>query len=278
MSKLRVKCGKCGTVFKTNNTRQIYCNACTRQLHQEKIAAQAKPASRPQPATIGAKPAWLNSAGAPAHATVTSPTPTHERRPARPSPVSQAPEPRDPGVQKHEPEQSEGHSQGQPHGTKQKKPAKPASTPPKPKREPKPASEPFVVTDEQIALIEQRYIELAQPAEFDGIRTQIARELGIPKSVVKKAIATLRARDNLPSWWDLRGFDGTPEEQEQIRRAYERYLPVPPLGVHKIIAEEIQMPPVRVYLGIRSVRQAMGLPPYNPPESHPELASAAGAR
>src|ERR1700680_1907927 len=64
--------------------------------------------------------------------------------------------------------------------------------PPKPKREKIPPPAPFVPTPEQIAQVEARYLELAAPAEFDGIRTQIATELSIPKKAVKKIVNDLR--------------------------------------------------------------------------------------
>ena len=41
-----------------------------------------------------------------------------------------------------------------------------------------------MLTGELRQRIEERYLELANPVEFDGIRTQIAAELGAPKPVV----------------------------------------------------------------------------------------------
>src|SRR5437588_7981236 len=69
---------------------------------------------------------------------------------------------------------------GKPTGQKTKTPKPKPETPPKPKREKIPPPAPFVPTVEQIAQVEARYKELATPAEFAGIRTQIAQELSIP--------------------------------------------------------------------------------------------------
>src|SRR5207248_3379599 len=77
----------------------------------------------------------------------------------------------------------------------QKKTPKPKPpTPPKPKREKIPPPAPFKPTEEQIAQVEARYKELAVPAEYDGIRTQIAKELNIPKAAVKKIVKDFRDR------------------------------------------------------------------------------------
>lgn len=151
--------------------------------------------------------------------------------------------------------------------------ARPAS--PRPKREPHPPTPPFVPTAEQIAAIEKRYLELAQPHDYDGLRSQIARELGIPKSAVKQVVTVLRERLNLPSWWELQPYHGSPEEKERIRQAYLTFLPLPPIGVHKQIAGMLNLPAGTVYQAIKAIRSEMNLPAYNPPEAHglPPMAS-----
>src|SRR6185312_1522426 len=94
----------------------------------------------------------------------------------------------------------------------------PRSTTPQPERrvrQPRPA--PFQLTDEVRATIAHRYLDLAQPVEFDGIRTQIANELSVPKPVVKQVIQELRASRQLPSWWELQAYKGSDEELERVR-------------------------------------------------------------
>ncbi len=157
------------------------------------------------------------------------------------------------------------------------KPARPAA-PPKPKREKTPPPPPFVPTPEQITQVEERYIELANPAEFDGIRTQIAQEIGIPKKAVKKIIKDLRARQNIPSWWELQIYKGSSEELEKIKAAYEPYLPVPPVGVHKKIADTLLIKPGTIYQAIKTIRQEMNLPQYNDPTLHEQELAALRAR
>ncbi len=148
----------------------------------------------------------------------------------------------------------------------QKKP-RPA-VPSKPKREKIPPPEPFTPTPEQIAQIEVRYIELAVPTEFDGIRSQIAHELGIPKKAVKQVVKELRDREHIPSWWESQTYRGDEEEKEKIKAAYQPHLPVPLVGVHRQIADELDLKPGIVYQAIKTIRSEMNLPPYNDPELH----------
>ncbi len=147
-------------------------------------------------------------------------------------------------------------------------------TPPKPKREKIPPPQPFVPTPEQVAQIENRYLELAVPAEFDGIRTQIATELSIPKKAVKKVIKELRERDHIPSWWETQTYKGDSEELAKIKAVYEPYLPIPPVGVHKKIADELGLKAGIVYQAIKAIRLEMNLPQFNDPALHAEELAA----
>src|SRR5579884_3092614 len=158
-----------------------------------------------------------------------------------------------------------GNRGGRPE-QKVKKP-RPAA-PPKPKREKIPPPKPFVPTEEQVKQVEERYLELATPTEFDGIRTQISKELGIPKKAVKKIVKELRDRQGIPSWWEMQTYKGDSEELAKIKAAYEPYLPLPPVGVHKTIADELGLKPSTVYQAIKAIRLEMNLPQYNDPALH----------
>jgi len=158
-----------------------------------------------------------------------------------------------------------GNRGGKPE-QKVKKP-KPAA-PPRPKREKIPPPKPFEPTDEQIKQVEERYLELATPTEFDGIRSQISKELEIPKKAVKKIVKELRDRQGIPSWWEMQTYKGDSEELAKIKAAYEPYLPLPPIGVHKTIADELSLKPSTVYQAIKAIRQEMNLPQYNDPSLH----------
>ena len=160
---------------------------------------------------------------------------------------------------------------GKPMGPRGRGPKLPRPAgPPKPKREKIPPPQPFQPTEEQIAQIEARYLELAVPNEFDGIRTQISKELSIPKSAVKKVVKALRDKMSMPSWWEVQAYSGTAEELEKIKAAYEPHLPVPAVGVHKQIAEELSLKPGTVYQAIKQIRLDMNLPQFNDPTVHGE--------
>ena len=164
-----------------------------------------------------------------------------------------------------------------PGGKRDNKPPKPKASkppaPPKPKREKIPPPTPFVPTPEQIAQVEARYQELAMP-EFDGIRTQIAKELSIPKKAVKKIVNEYRERNHVPSWWETQVYKGDSEELAKIKASYEPYLPVPPVGVHKKIADELELKAGIVYQAIKAIRLEMNLPQFNDPELHSEELAA----
>ncbi|MGB8345976.1 MAG: hypothetical protein WCD86_13905 [Ktedonobacteraceae bacterium] len=139
---------------------------------------------------------------------------------------------------------------------------------PRPKREKIPPPQPFQPTEEQITQIEARYLELAVPNEFDGIRTQVSKELSIPKSAVKKVVKALRDKMSMPSWWEVQAYTGTSEELEKIKAVYEPHMPVPAVGVHKQIAEELSLKPGTVYQAIKQIRRDMNLPQFNDPTVH----------
>ncbi len=157
---------------------------------------------------------------------------------------------------------------GKPGGYKAKTQTPKPPAPPKPKKEKTPPPEPFKPTDEQIKQVEERYTELATPTEFDGIRTQIAKELSIPKTAVKKIVKDFRDRQQIPSWWELQTYKGSEEELARIKAAYEPLIATPEVGVHKKIAEQLELKPGVVYQAIKLIRLELQLPQYNDPAIH----------
>jgi hypothetical protein len=187
-----------------------------------------------------------------------------EQRPRQPMPTGPGRGPRPQGPAEGRPEKSRQGGKFAGHKARAPKP----QAPPRPKREKIPPPTPFVPTAEQVARVEARYAELATPGEFDGIRTQIASELGIPKTAVKKIVKEYRDRLHLPSWWESQTYKGDREELEKIKAAYEPLLPVPPVGVHKQIAERLGLKPSLVYQAIKTIRLEMQLPQFNDPQLH----------
>jgi hypothetical protein len=280
MSKVKMRCGRCGKTFtSTKGSKQIFCAECAAKERAARANAKtapaqsAKPSAAAAPRIVGPGAGILDPRLASAKTTAAPPDQglfgaaarAAERAGERP-------------VREHGPER--GHEQQHGQASTAVKPQAAASTaqskPPKGERlqkqktprPPKPAPPTISLTDELREKIDSRYLQLAQPVEFDGIRTQIATELQIPKALVKKSIIDLRARMQLPSWWDLKSYQGSEEDLERIRAAYLPLLPVPPVGIHKPLAAELGLEPVVVYQGIRRIRAEMRLPQYNPPELH----------
>ena len=285
----RMKCPRCGKRFKQANRKQVFCADCLAKERQAKKNAPPGAAPAGHGASAGAGQSGAGSAGI----TIVQATPPPETavfgarardddrhiqmaaRPASPPPTPPTTAPASPaGVMapaNEKPERAERPEKSVARAGAAKQAKQPRSTAPqqeKRTRPPRPA--PFELTSEIRATIEQRYLDLAQPIEFDGIRTQIAGELGVPKPVVKQVIQELRTTRQLPSWWELQAYKGSDDELERIRERYAPTLPVPPVGVHKQIASELQIDPPQVYQAIRRLRAEMRLPQYNPPESHTE--------
>jgi len=130
------------------------------------------------------------------------------------------------------------------------------------------------LSPEETVAIERRYLELAQPAEFDGIRSQIARELDLPKAVVKRVIKEYRERLHLPSWWDVSHQSLNPAQKETVRQRYVPLLPLPPIGVHHQLAQELGLNSWAVYHAIGSIRQELGLEQFNEREDAPRQITA----
>lgn len=273
--KVKMRCARCGKPFKSSNARQTLCSEC----EAKERAARAAVKHAPKPAAVAAAPALAPKIVGPGagildpRLAVAAPTP------------APAPTPAAAGIRTPYPPRAGGERQAEPRAAG--RPASPTATAGRPqekrppreprKRAPKPATQPFELTDDLRAKVEARYLELAQPVEYDGIRSKIATELSIPKAAVKKAVLELRRRMQMPSWWELQAYAGTAEDLERIRAVYMPLLPVPPVGVHKQIATDLGLDASVVYQGIRRIRAELRLPQYNPPDLHeaPEAAAVA---
>lgn len=302
----KVRCARCGKTFKPGRSSQTLCDQCEKQERAARAAARSSGASSgARTTTVSATPVrivgpaanLLDPAASPGATTSAPPPDTglygsaaireEQRREQQRRDEQRRAEERARDEQ-HARERALRAAEQRPHDARRDhhdrddshgspRPARPAprgpqpAATPRPPKPPRPATPQFVMTDELRATIEARYLELAQPVEFDGIRTRIAAELGVPKSHVKQTIAALRARMQLPSWWELQSYSGAETDLERIRMAYLPHLPVPAVGIHKTLAEDLQLDPRTVYQGIRRIRAEMRLPQYNAPELHGDL-------
>ena len=138
---------------------------------------------------------------------------------------------------------------------------------------------PAELSAEQRQAIEARYLELAIPHEYDGIRSQIAEELRLPKAQVKRVVKELRVRLGRSSWWDEQRSALAPEVIEAVRERYVTLLAgdaLPPVGIHSELAAALALTPVQVYRAIGQIRIGLGLPKFNErPEQEREAGRAA---
>jgi predicted nucleic acid-binding Zn-ribbon protein len=262
MSRLKVKCANCGKVFAPANAKQTLCPDCERAqraARAQKRAEATTPAQSQQPsAPLIQGPGASVLRPGPASVDVSPATPVLELAPADETPAAAQPQQtktRTTNSAKGSQKARRNGAHVQPKGTSTR-----VTTPS------------FTLSSDLRQRIEERYLALANPVEFDGIRTQIAVELGAPKPAVRAVVREVRLRRGMPSWWELQVFAGTPNDLERIKAAYIPHLPLPPVGVHREIAEKLGLEPRMVYRGIRNLRAQMGLPQYNAPEAHDERA------
>jgi len=272
MSKLKVKCASCGKVFAPTNMKQTLCADCEkaqRAARAQRRAEAAAPTQAQPPSAPLIQGPGANVLRQDAMRVETAPELASAGTSADPAPAHamDAPESSDPQPQHRK---ESGH-----HPTTIANGADRISVRRKSSRAPRAEAPSFALTGELRQQIEERYLALANPVEFDGIRTQIAAELGISKPAVRAVVREVRRRRGMLSWWEAQGFSGSLADLERIKAAYTPYLPLPPVGIHREIAQSLGLEPRTVYRGIRKVRAQMGLPQYNALEEHPEQAAVA---
>ncbi len=264
---LRVRCASCGKWFKAPKATVIRCPECTRAAQTQRLTQEAARGA------AAARPTYVIERLTPEEMAERR---ERERAEARAHPEVERTRP--PVVQAQPAPQAVAASGAAPARTVTGRPlpqpyARPSRQPDRHERgagvsalsvPPRPPESPFALTPEQIAAIEQRYLELAQPHEYDGIRHTIAAEMDIPLRAVREVVRYLRQRERLsisrpPADWEF-----TDEELARVRERYLPALPLPPIGIHKQIATELGMTNTRAFHAIALIRQELGLPQYNP--------------
>ncbi len=274
MNKVKVRCSVCGKPFKTPSLKKTVCPSCEAEAkrakhHQVDAHQAAEPVARTLPsvdvrAALRAAQENQGQFGAYRPPVPTPPASHVEQVHTR---LERAVPAATPIAAKHE--EKTAVRKARPTG-------QPRQRVPRPPREPKPRiqQKPYEPSAEQIEAVRLRYLELAQP-EFDGIRHQIATELGIPLKAVKAIIKHTRDEVQIQSWWERNSGLRSPEDLDRIRELYLPLLPEPEVGVHKQIAAQLHLTNTSVYQAIGQIRAQLELPRYIAREEMPPASERA---
>jgi hypothetical protein len=121
----------------------------------------------------------------------------------------------------------------------------------------------LLVTKEQLIDIERIY-KTALPLPNPDIHEVIGEQINLAPSKVFFGINLVREKMKLPKLeYPKRKLAVTPEQLMAIETLYEPYLPLPPLGIHKIIAKQLRMDEWRVHVAIGLIRKNRNLSRWN---------------
>ena len=121
----------------------------------------------------------------------------------------------------------------------------------------------LLVTKEQLIEIEKLY-KTALPLPNPDIHEVIGEQINLAPSKVFFGINLVREKMRLPKLeYPKRKLAVTPEQLMAIETLYEPYLPLPPLGIHKIISKQLRMDEWRVHVAIGLIRKNRNLNRWN---------------
>jgi len=120
-----------------------------------------------------------------------------------------------------------------------------------------------LVTPEQLAEIEKMY-KAALPLPNPDLHEVMAEKLDIPAGKTFFGINLIRQKMKLPKLdFPKRKLAVSPDQLTAVQALYDRFLPMPPIGVHKIIAKQLKMDEWRVHVAIKLIRKSRNLPQFN---------------
>lgn len=244
------QCSKCGKDFETKNPKRIVCPNC---LYLDRAAAPSIPVRRPgvpPPPAEGHHPAYPQQ---------------------RPGPGGYPP--RGPGGGGYGPPRGPGPGGG---GYGQRGPGGPPrgfGGPPRggrgggfqrggPPRRGGPEKK-LLVPREVLLEIEKRY-KVMLPLPNPDAHIKIGEELNLDPKKVFFGINLIRQKMKLPKIdFPKRPLAVTEDQLTAVKALYEPFLPVPPIGVHKILAKQLKMDEWRVHVAIGLIRKQLAIPRWN---------------
>lgn len=102
------------------------------------------------------------------------------------------------------------------------------------------------------------------PLPNPDVHEVIGEQINLAPSKVFFGINLVREKMRLPKLeYPKRKLAVTPEQLMAIETLYEPYLPLPPLGIHKIISKQLRMDEWRVHVAIGLIRKNRNLTRWN---------------
>ncbi len=113
---------------------------------------------------------------------------------------------------------------------------------------------------ERIEVLYKQFLPLPNP----DVHEVIGEKLDMKPSMVFFGINLIREKMRLPKLeYPKRRLALTPDQLMAIESLYEPYMPVPPIGIHKILAKQLRIDEWRVHVGIGLIRKNKNMPRWN---------------
>jgi hypothetical protein len=121
----------------------------------------------------------------------------------------------------------------------------------------------LLVTRDQLIQIETLYKQLL-PLPNPDVHEVIGEQINLAPSKVFFGINLVREKMKLSKLeYPKRKLAVTPEQLMAIETLYEPYLPLPPIGIHKIISKQLRMDEWRVHVAIGLIRKNRNMNRWN---------------
>ncbi len=239
------RCSKCGQEFETKNPKRIVCPNCLYldRAASPSIAPPPAPAARPMGGPPpGGRPMGPPGGPRPGFGGGRPPFNQGGRGPGGPG-----------GYAQHGPPQ-----RGRPFGPPGGRPMAGRGGPP---RRPMPnrGAKKLLIPPEVLAEIEKLYRPML-PLPNPDVHIKIGETLQIEPKKAFFGINLIRQKMNLPKLdFPKRPLAVTEDQLMAVKTLYEPYLPVPPIGIHKIISKQLKVEEWRVHVAIGLIRKNMSL-------------------
>jgi hypothetical protein len=141
-----------------------------------------------------------------------------------------------------------------------------------PPRGPRPPKRELLIPKEALIEIEKLYKAML-PLPNPDAHEKIGEALSLDPKKAFFGINLVRAKMMLPkAEFPKRPLAVTEDQLTAVRSLYEPFLPVPPIGIHKIIARQLRMDEWRAHVAIGIIRKQLNMARWN--EDRPDIPEA----